>query len=143
MGLCSSWLVTLPEGTRVPYTLLPPTLHLPANDVPVILVGPGTGVAPMRAFLEARIRRGAAKSGSVSRTILTLDTALYFGFRSRSADLYFPDTWKEAEAAGAIVRLAASRDSKDKVYVQDLVRQDAAMVNDWVVNRGAHVYVCG
>ncbi|CAK9784196.1 riboflavin synthase domain-like protein [Cutaneotrichosporon oleaginosum] len=132
IGLCSSWLVTLPEGTRIPYTLLSPTLHLPADDVPVILVGPGTGVAPMRAFLEARLRRGAAK-----------DTALYFGFRSRTADLYFADDWAEAEAKGALVRLAASRDGKDKVYVQDLIRQDATMINDWVTKRDAHVFVCG
>lgn len=62
VGLCSSWLVTLPEGSKIPYSVLPPTLHLPAPDVPVILIGPGTGVAPMRAFLEEREVQGAAKS---------------------------------------------------------------------------------
>lgn len=41
------------------------------------------------------------------------------------------------------MRLAASRDGKDKVYVQDLIRKDAVMINDWVAKRGAHVYVCG
>lgn len=75
--------------------------------------------------------------------MLTPDTALYFGFRSRTADLYFPDDWKKAEAAGAIIRLAASRDGKEKVYVQDLIRKDAEMINDWVVKRGGYVYVCG
>jgi sulfite reductase alpha subunit-like flavoprotein len=61
VGLCSSWLSGLNEGARIPYALLPPTLFLPAPHVPVILVGPGTGVAPMRAFMEARVGQGAAK----------------------------------------------------------------------------------
>lgn len=72
-GLCSSWLQSLPEGeltgsvathtpdTTIALEILPPTLFLPKPDVPVILVGPGTGVAPMRAFLEDRVRDGAAK----------------------------------------------------------------------------------
>lgn len=64
-GLCSSWLQDLPVGSRIPIHIAAPTLHLPADPTtPVILVGPGTGVAPMRAFLEERIRLGAASSKS-------------------------------------------------------------------------------
>ena len=73
-GLCSSWLATLAEGelrclkgkdeltlgTRLPVKINAPTLFLPEPEVPVILVGPGTGVAPMRAFVEERVRQGAA-----------------------------------------------------------------------------------
>lgn len=62
-GLLSSWLKDLPLGRRVPIYVDAPTLFLPNSaEVPVILVGPGTGVAPMRAFVEERIRAGAAAS---------------------------------------------------------------------------------
>ena len=65
-GLLSSWLKDLPEEYRIPVKIDAPTLFLPkeSEDVPVILVGPGTGVAPMRAFVEERIRTGAATSTS-------------------------------------------------------------------------------
>lgn len=62
-GLLSSWLKDLPLGRRIPIYIDAPTLFLPSSpEVPVILVGPGTGVAPMRAFVEERIRSGAAAS---------------------------------------------------------------------------------
>ena len=65
-GLCSSWLDTLAPGTKVPVKIQPPTLFLPSPDTPLILVGPGTGVAPMRAFVEERVRQGAATSELIS-----------------------------------------------------------------------------
>lgn len=71
------------------------------------------------------------------------DTALYFGCRSITQDLYFADDWESHRAAGATVRIAPSRDSVEKVYVQNLIRDDAKMVNDWIVNRRGHIYVCG
>jgi sulfite reductase alpha subunit-like flavoprotein len=66
-GLCSSWLQDLPLGSRIPIKISAPTLYLPAERrTPVILVGPGTGVAPMRAFLEERMRQGAADREGLS-----------------------------------------------------------------------------
>lgn len=58
-------------------------------------------------------------------------------------DLYFKEDWEEARSAGATVRVAPSRDGPEKVYVQHLLREDAAMVNDWIVRRRGHIYVCG
>ncbi|EIW68114.1 NADPH-ferrihemoprotein reductase [Tremella mesenterica] len=131
-GLCSSWLKSLPLNTRIPIKITPPTLHLPEPDVPVILVGPGTGVAPMRALLECRVRQGALKN-----------TALYFGCRSSSADLYYEEEWKHYQSLGVHIRIAISRDGPSKVYVQDLIRQDSKMINDWVVGQQGHLYICG
>lgn len=119
-------------GARVPYELLPPQITLPSRDTPVILVGPGTGVAPMRAVLEERIAEGAADS-----------TALYFGCRSKDQDLYFASSWEKAREAGAHVRIAFSRDQPEKVYVQDLIKQDAARVREWLLEKDGRVYVCG
>ncbi|EJT49287.1 NADPH-ferrihemoprotein reductase [Trichosporon asahii var. asahii CBS 2479] len=147
VGVCSAWLKTLSDGAsrassyafkanmtgdRIPYQLLPPQITLPSQDTPVILVGPGTGVAPMRAVLEERIAEGAADS-----------TALYFGCRSKTQDLYFASSWKEAQDKGAHVRIAFSRDQPEKVYVQDLIKQDAARVREWLLEKDGRVYVCG
>jgi len=74
---------------------------------------------------------------------LSPGTALYFGCRSVKQDLYFADDWEAHRAAGATVRIAPSRDGENKVYVQDLLRKDAKMVNDWIVHRRGHIYVCG
>lgn len=55
-------LSSLNTGTRIPIHIASPTLFLPDPEIPIILVGPGTGVAPMRAFVEVRVKQGAAKS---------------------------------------------------------------------------------
>lgn len=120
-------------GTRLPIELSDPTLFLPPTpNTPVILVGPGTGVAPMRAFLEARVAQGAAS-----------DTSLYFGCRSTKSDLFYADEWAQLRGKGARVEIAASRDQAEKVYVQDLIRRDKALVKVWVQDRRGHVYISG
>ncbi|WVQ83849.1 NADPH-dependent diflavin oxidoreductase 1 [Cryptococcus sp. DSM 104549] len=132
-GLCSSWLSQLEVGTRMPIHIAPPTLFLPPKpETPVILVGPGTGVAPMRAFAEVRVAQGAAK-----------DTAVYFGCRSASADYFFASEWDEYRKKGVSVNVAASRDQEEKVYVQHLIRRDKKMIKEWVVDRVGSVYISG
>lgn len=117
--------------------------------MPVILLGPGTGVAPMRAFLEERIRQGAASSISspfdfrLTRVLMNTETALYFGCRSLSADHYYASEWEDHRSRGARVRVAASRDGPEKVYVQDLIKEDKVMIQDWLVEKKGHVYICG
>ncbi|GHJ86425.1 hypothetical protein NliqN6_2827 [Naganishia liquefaciens] len=133
-GLLSSWLKDLPEGYRIPIKIDAPTLFLPkeSKSVPVILVGPGTGVAPMRAFVEERIRTGAAR-----------DTAIYFGCRSKQQDFYYADEWDEMRKTGVTVRIAFSRDQDEKLYVQDLIKQDAKRMKEWIFDRGGNVYISG
>ncbi|WVR04245.1 NADPH-dependent diflavin oxidoreductase 1 [Kwoniella sp. DSM 27419] len=132
-GLCSSWLDSLVPGTRIPIHISAPTLFLPPNpDTPVILIGPGTGVAPMRAFVEARVRQGAAEK-----------TAVYFGCRSRSADYFYAAEWDKYAEQGVQVNVAASRDQDDKVYVQHLIKRNKDQVKRWVVDERGWVYISG
>ncbi|WWC87379.1 NADPH-dependent diflavin oxidoreductase 1 [Kwoniella dendrophila CBS 6074] len=132
-GLCSQWLDSLKVGTRIPIHISPPTLFLPQNpETPVILVGPGTGVAPMRAFVEARVKQGAVEN-----------TALYFGCRSEFADFYFASEWKKYGEKGVNVQVAASRDQEEKVYVQHLIKENKEEVQDWLIDKGGHVYISG
>jgi sulfite reductase alpha subunit-like flavoprotein len=104
----------------------------PSPDTPVILVGPGTGVAPMRAFLEYRVAQGAASN-----------TTLYFGCRSAKADLYYAEEWEDMRKQGVRVEVAASRDQDAKIYVQDLIKRDKVLIQEWVWKRRGHVYISG
>jgi sulfite reductase (NADPH) flavoprotein alpha-component len=107
---------------------------LPEDDsAPVIMIGPGTGIAPFRAFLEERQARGA--SG---------DNWLFFGDQHRAADFLYQQQWAAMQADGTLTRMdtAFSRDQAEKVYVQDRMREHAADLYAWL-ERGAYFYVCG
>lgn len=111
-----------------------PGFRLPADGtVPVIMVGPGTGIAPFRAFLEERAATGA-----------TGDNWLFFGDQRRDTDFLYRDELERYQSAGVLTRLdtAFSRDQADKVYVQHRLREHAADIWRWL-ERGAHFYVCG
>jgi sulfite reductase alpha subunit-like flavoprotein len=86
----------------------------------------------MRAFLEYRISQGAASN-----------TILYFGCRSAKADLYYADKWEAMRKQGVRVEVAASRDQESKIYVQDLIKRDRALIQDWVQQQRGHVYISG
>ncbi|MBP7547527.1 MAG: sulfite reductase [NADPH] flavoprotein alpha-component, partial [Corallincola sp.] len=108
--------------------------RLPADDsTPIIMVGPGTGIAPFRAFMQERDARGA--SG---------DNWLFFGNPSFTEDFLYQVEWQGWKKSGLLTRidLAWSRDQKDKIYVQQRLREQGAEVWGWL-ERGAHVYVCG
>ncbi len=103
------------------------------NSAPVIMVGPGTGIAPFRAFLEERQAVGA-----------TGDNWLFFGDQHQASDFLYEDQLKAMLADGTLTRLdlAFSRDQAGKIYVQDRMRENTADLYAWL-ERGAHVYVCG
>jgi sulfite reductase (NADPH) flavoprotein alpha-component len=120
--------------------VLPIFLHsnqnfrLPADDAaPVIMVGPGTGVAPFRAFLEERQAKGA--SG---------DNWLFFGDQHAASDFLYEDQFKAMQADGTVTRLdtAFSRDQPEKIYVQDRMSEHSSELYAWL-ERGAYFYVCG
>ena len=107
---------------------------LPADPkVPIIMIGPGTGVAPFRAFLHERM---ATKAGGRNW--------LFFGHQKRDFDFFYEDELNGMKAAGALTRLslAWSRDGDEKFYVQDRMRQTGREIWTWIAD-GAHVYVCG
>ena len=111
----------------------------PADDqVPAIMVGPGTGIAPFRAFLEEREARAAA-SGTKGG-----DNWLFFGDQRRATDFLYEDQLLDWQRRGVLTRLdlAFSRDQAEKVYVQTRMREQAAALWRWL-SAGAHFYVCG
>ncbi|MCI0466374.1 MAG: sulfite reductase subunit alpha [Beijerinckiaceae bacterium] len=107
---------------------------LPASgDTPIIMVGPGTGVAPFRAFLQERM---ALKAKGPAW--------LFFGHQRSATDFFYADEWSGFQAAGTLSKLslAWSRDGAEKVYVQDKMREESAELWSWL-GKGAHFYVCG
>lgn len=108
--------------------------RLPADDsIPVIMIGPGTGVAPFRAFVQERAARDAAG-----------DNWLFFGNPRFTEDFLYQTEWQEWLEEGVLthIDLAFSRDQEQKIYVQQRIAERADAVWAWL-QRGAHVYVCG
>jgi sulfite reductase (NADPH) flavoprotein alpha-component len=108
--------------------------RLPANpETPVIMIGPGTGIAPFRAFMQQRAADGAEGKNW-----------LFFGNPHFTEDFLYQVEWQRYVKEGVLNRidLAWSRDQKEKVYVQDKLRQQGAELWRWI-NDGAHIYVCG
>jgi sulfite reductase (NADPH) flavoprotein alpha-component len=106
----------------------------PADDnAPAIMVGPGTGVAPFRAFLEEREARKAKGRNW-----------LFFGEQKRATDFLYEDQIADWQRRGVLSRLdlAFSRDQADKIYVQHRIQENAAELWQWL-EEGAHFYVCG
>lgn len=125
----------LKEGEEV-LVYVEPNDHfrLPANeDTPVIMIGPGTGIAPFRAFVQERAVRGAHG-----------DNWLFFGNPHFTEDFLYQTDWQEFLESGVLTKLdvAFSRDQAEKVYVQHRIAENAAEIWEWI-ERGAHLYVCG
>jgi len=132
----TSFLASLLVGTQLRICITKGLLALPPYlATPVICIGPGTGVAPARAVLEARMRSGAKNN------------TLYFGHRASGKDAHYSREWTAlAESGHLTYRVAASRDGPEgtrRVYVQDLLRRDAKRVWRLVHEGGAWVYISG
>ena len=107
---------------------------LPADpNLPIIMIGPGTGVAPFRAFLHERMATKAPGRNW-----------LFFGHQKRDFDFFYEDEFSGMKNAGVLTRLslAWSRDNDEKFYVQDRMLQVGRELWSWIAD-GAHVYVCG
>uniref|UniRef100_A0A8C8EFB6 nitric-oxide synthase (NADPH) n=1 Tax=Otus sunia TaxID=257818 RepID=A0A8C8EFB6_9STRI len=142
-GVCSTWLARLQPGDTVPAFIRgAPSFRLPPTpEVPCVLVGPGTGVAPFRSFWQHRLhhlRAGGAPLGSM---------VLVFGCRSSALDHIYRREMQEAQEEGALsqVLTAFSREpGTPKTYVQDVLRtQLAAEVHRVLCQSAGHMYVCG
>lgn len=122
-------------GQRVGvYVHKAPHFHLTENDdAPAIMCGPGTGIAPFRAFLEERHARDAAG-----------ENWLFFGDQHEATDFLYREQLTELQEAGTLTKLslAWSRDGKDKVYVQDKMREAGEEMFAWL-EKGAYFYICG
>ena len=104
-----------------------------SDDTPVIMIGPGTGVAPFRAFMQEREARDA--SG---------DNWMFFGDQTFTQDFLYQVEWQNYLKSGLLTKMnvAFSRDQAEKVYVQDRLKEQAKDVFAWL-ERGAHLYICG
>lgn len=125
----------LPKGAKVPIFLHSNNnFRLPADtNAPVIMIGPGTGIAPFRAFLEERQATG--QKG---------DNWLFFGEQREALDFLYKDQFAAMQKDGVLTRMdtAFSRDQAKKVYVQDRMREKSTELYKWL-QRGAYFYVCG
>lgn len=134
-GIASTWLADrVDDDTTVPvYVDRNKNFRLPDDDTPIIMIGPGTGVAPFRAFIEEREARGASGRNW-----------LIFGEQRFHSDFLYQREWLRWRESGALDRIdvAFSRDQAKKVYVQHRIREHARDIHAWL-EEGAHVYVCG
>lgn len=135
-GVASHFLCFLatPQITPIPLYIQPsPHFSLPQDpNTPIILIGPGTGIAPFRAFLQERIHTNAAGANW-----------LFFGERNREHDFFYQEELEHYQRLGKLhLDLAFSRDQPEKIYVQDLMLKKGALLWEWIKS-GAVLYVCG
>jgi len=135
IGACSSYInkgLQLDSSLKIQF-IPNEEFRLPADDVPVIMIGAGTGIAPFLSFIKERKARGA--SG---------DNWLFFGEKRSAHDFLYQKELEAFKAEGLLTRLdlAFSRDAQPKVYVQDRLKENGKEIYHWL-NKGAHLYVCG
>lgn len=135
-GVCSTFLADLIDGdTPVPCFFTPnKVFRVPEDDsLPMVMVGPGTGIAPFRAFLQ---ERGCRKA--------TGKNWLFFGDRNAATDFMYQEELEAMQASGLLTRLdlAFSRDQDAKIYVQDKMLENGAELFAWL-EQGGYFFVCG
>jgi sulfite reductase (NADPH) flavoprotein alpha-component len=133
-GLCSSYIGSLEEGTEVVFYISKNSMFkLPAEDKPIILIGPGTGIAPMRSFLAERDALGSSGKNW-----------LFFGEQHFATDFLYQTEIQSYIETGHLTKFNAafSRDQKEKIYVQDKLKDNSEEVYNWI-QEGASIYISG
>jgi len=133
-GLCSEFLGELPVGTAITFYIHKNrSFKLPAADKDIIMIGPGTGVAPFRSFLAERDSTGASGKNW-----------FFFGEQHFTTDFLYQTELQNFVATGVLtnIDLAFSRDQADKIYVQHRMLQKAKELYSWIDN-GAYIYISG
>ncbi|KAG1673661.1 hypothetical protein FOA52_013326 [Chlamydomonas sp. UWO 241] len=141
VGICSTFVserLVVGDTVHV-YVTKNPDFRLPPSDAtPIIMVGPGTGLAPFRAFIQQRLRSSKASGASCGQMVL------YFGCRRSDQDYLYGPQLEAWAASGDLTLLTAfSRQSDKKVYVQDRLAESADLVWSLINDKAAHFYVCG
>lgn len=137
-GQCSHYLANVSKGTKLAISVLPSEMHLPEDSsAPIIMAGLGTGMAPFRAFIQ---ERAYLKSQGVPVGPMIL----YFGSRFRSKEYLYGDELETYQKQGLLtLRLAFSRDTAKKVYIQHLMVEDTALLCSSLLTQRGNFYLCG
>lgn len=133
-GLCSRYLADLKVGDEVKFFIQRNSLFkLPEDERDIIMIGPGTGIAPFRGFVWERAERGASGRNW-----------LFFGEQHQHCDFLYQAEWIDFIETGVLhkIDLAFSRDQEHKVYVQHRLKEKADELMEWI-EAGAAIYVCG
>lgn len=133
-GIYSKYLADLKVGDEITFYISQNQLfNLPADDKDMIMIGPGTGIAPFRSFVYERSERGSEGRNW-----------LIFGDQHMHCDFLYQAEWQEHLATETLHRidLAFSRDQEHKIYVQDRLKENAKDVVEWI-DGGATIYLCG
>ncbi len=133
-GVCSSFIADRAEHCPVPVFPTSSKFRMPDDpETPMIMVGPGTGIAPFRAFLQERRALGARGK-----------SWLFFGSQRERCDYFYKEDFDQLKSEGYLTRIdcAFSRDQEHKIYVQHRMRESSAEVWKWL-DAGAHFFVCG
>ena len=145
-GVCTRYIASLRAGQQIHIGIQPGYLNVQPSelDAPVVMIGPGTGVAPMRAMVHQRLMWACEAGVGRSHRKLTGDL-LFFGCRNEEADYFFRSEWEElSREAGLAVFAAFSRDKdRPRQYVQDRIRQRGEAVCEAIFSRNGKVYLCG
>eukprot|EP00794_Sanderia_malayensis_P015807 gene15807-17400_t len=137
LGVCSNWLASLGDESgkkvSVPLWVSDGTIRLPRDpQPPILMIGPGTGVAPFRSFIQHRILNGFK------------DNILFFGARNRGSDFFFEEEWKSLEEQGKLKLFTAfSRDQEEKIYVQHRLQENSEMVWKLLHDQKCVTYIAG
>lgn len=130
-GLCTKWLKQLQQGDRLIFSIHPSNLKFGASTAPIIMIGPGTGIAPMKSLIEYAAGQR--------------ELYLFTGCRDSEKDFYFKELWELYEKTGQLKHFPAiSRQAGFPYkYVQDRLFAERDLVSDLIVNQNAVVYLCG
>jgi sulfite reductase (NADPH) flavoprotein alpha-component len=135
-GVCSAFMAERADNVPVPvYPSSAKHFHMPEDgNIPLIMIGPGTGIAPFRAFLQERQARGDKGKNW-----------LFFGAQREKCDYAYQEDWERYTKDGLLTRLdcAWSRDQAHKIYVQNKMLEHAADIWKWIDGDGAQFFVCG
>ncbi|KAL8806030.1 MAG: hypothetical protein Q9182_001562 [Xanthomendoza sp. 2 TL-2023] len=153
-GVCTRYIAGLPAGIKLNVTIQKGGLNMHRAEAsrPVIMIGPGTGVAPMRSLIWERYRWHQEMLGSRQDTICSSascspgvgDTVLFYGGRNREADFFYHQEWHELGKKMPLqVFTAFSRDQPKKIYVQNVLQEQSELVYHLLHNKEGVVYVCG
>ncbi|XP_017861314.1 PREDICTED: NADPH-dependent diflavin oxidoreductase 1 [Drosophila arizonae] len=138
LGLCSNWLKDLEVGVELRAAIKPGTMTWPKEvQTPLIMIGPGTGIAPFRSIIQNRLHLQ-----QLGQNVGPL--VVFFGCRNRSKDYHFVEDFTAWQDNNCVeVHVAFSRDQENKVYVQHLIRQHGAHLAKLIREQNAYIYVAG